>query len=182
MDVVKLAEAIIPRVAAAGLRLVLEPGRALVGDAGVLLTRVEYVKRTESKTFVIVDGGMSEPIRPSHYGGYHAIDRVSPPSTGEPEPVDVVGPICESGDYFAKARSLPPLAAGDLIAVRSVGAYGAVMASTYNGRDLAPEVLVNGAEWTVVAKRLTWRDTLQRETVPDWLDDAQARPAMEVAQ
>jgi diaminopimelate decarboxylase len=162
LDVAQLASEVVPRVSAAGLRLVLEPGRALVGEAGILLTRVEYVKRTGAKTFVIVDGGMSELIRPSHYGGYHAIECVAE-SAAPVEPVDVVGPICESGDFLALDRTMSVPAEGDLLAVRTVGAYGFAMASNYNGRLRPAEVLVRGHDVELIRRRETFTDLIRGE-------------------
>jgi diaminopimelate decarboxylase len=145
-----------------GLTLVVEPGRALVGDAGVLLTRVVYVKEQVGKRFVIVDASMSELIRPALYGAYHAIVPVDfDPSLPE-TPADVVGPVCESSDFFAHDRMLPPVKRGDLLAIRGAGAYTATMASNYNSRPLSPEVLVEGGGFQVVRARQKvedlWRD------------------------
>lgn len=163
LDLGALAAAVAPPVAAAGLRLILEPGRALVGDAGVLLTRVEYVKRTPEKTFVIVDGGMSELIRPSHYGGYHAIEPVAPSRGGAEEAVDVVGPICETGDFLALDREMEVPEPGDLLAVRTAGAYGFAMASNYNGRRRPAEAMVDGDEVTLIRRRETYEDLIRGE-------------------
>lgn len=163
MDLQELADGVVPRVAGAGLRLLLEPGRALVGDAGVLLTRVQYVKRSGGKTFVIVDGGMSELIRPSHYGGYHAVEPVVEPAGVEPEMVDVVGPICETGDFLARDRALAVPSTGDLLAVRTVGAYGFAMASNYNGRLRPAEAMVDGQEVRLVRRRETLEDLIRGE-------------------
>jgi diaminopimelate decarboxylase len=162
LDLEALAAEVAPRVQAAGLRLVLEPGRALVGHAGVLLTRVEYVKRTATKTFVIVDGGMSELIRPSHYGGYHAIEPVEPRGRAL-ESVDVVGPICETGDFLALDRELEVPEPGDLLAVRTAGAYGFAMASNYNGRRRPAEAVVDGSEVRLVRARETYEDLIRGE-------------------
>lgn len=166
------AEAIVPPIVRAGFRLILEPGRFIVGNAGVLLTRVQYVKRGGRKTFVICDAGMNDLIRPSLYSAYHrvwpvATDLVEP--TGDPGPTeglvltDVVGPICESGDFFALDRLLPELARGDLLSVFSAGAYAAVMSSNYNTRPRAPEVLVEGDAFRVVRRRETVDDLLALE-------------------
>ncbi|MDX1493696.1 MAG: diaminopimelate decarboxylase [Longimicrobiales bacterium] len=163
MDVAALARDVVPRVEAAGLRLLLEPGRSLVGEAGILLTRVQYVKRTEAKTFVIVDGGMSELIRPSHYGGYHAIETVTLHEGRERATVDVVGPICETGDFLALDRELPLPGEGELLAVRTAGAYGFAMASNYNGRRRPAEVLVDGEEVRVIRRRETFEDLIRGE-------------------
>ncbi len=162
MDVDELAAELVPRVESSGLRLVLEPGRSIVGDAGVLLTRVEYVKKSGGKHFVIVDGGMSELIRPSHYGGFHAVEHVEE-SRGPTTSVDIVGPICETGDFLARDRELPLPEPGDLLAVRTVGAYGFAMASNYNGRLRPAETMVDGNEATLIRKRETLPDLVRGE-------------------
>jgi diaminopimelate decarboxylase len=146
-----------------GLTLVVEPGRSIVGDAGVLLARVLYVKEQGDKRFVIVDAAMTELIRPALYGAYHAIVPVQEPALGAPRAIaDVVGPVCESGDFLALDRELPPLRRGDLIAIRGTGAYAAVMASRYNSRPFAPEVLIEDGRALLVRRRETldamWRD------------------------
>jgi diaminopimelate decarboxylase len=161
-----LAECLLPALRAVGLRLVLEPGRFIVGEAGALLTRVEYVKRSGGKTFVIVDGGMSELIRPSHYGGYHAIEPVVARPRAERRVVDVVGPICESGDFLARNRELALPEPGDLLAVRTAGAYGFAMASNYNGRRRPAEALVEGELVHLVRRRETLDDLVRGETIP----------------
>jgi len=163
LDVEALARAVGTRVAGRSLRLVLEPGRALVGEAGVMLTRVQYVKRSGKKTFVIVDGGMSELIRPSHYGGYHAIERIGAPSGRPEQHVDVVGPICETGDFLALDRSLELPEEGELLAVRTVGAYGFAMASNYNGRLRPAEAMVDGSDVRLVRRRETLDDLVRGE-------------------
>ena len=163
MDVTALATEIVPRVSNAGVRLILEPGRALVGEAGVLLTTVQYVKRSGDKTFVIVDGGMSELIRPSHYGGYHAIEPVREVPGRRSERVDVVGPICETGDFLALDRALPTPEQGELVAVRTAGAYGFSMASNYNGRLRAAEVVVDGADVRLARRREALEDLIRGE-------------------
>jgi diaminopimelate decarboxylase len=162
LDVEALAGEVVPRVRAAGLRLLLEPGRSIVGDAGVLLTRVQYVKRA-GKTFVIVDGGMSELIRPSHYGGYHHIERVDARRSRPVETVDVVGPICETGDFLALNRSLDVPEAGELLVVRTSGAYGFSMASNYNGRPRPAECMVDGGRVILVRRRETLEDLIRAE-------------------
>ena len=166
LDVDQLAAQVVPRVRAAGLRLLLEPGRSVVGDAGVLLTRVLYVKPA-GKTFVIVDGGMSELIRPSHYGGYHAIERADQRTQPPMATVDVVGPICETGDFLARDREMPLPEAGELLAVRTVGAYGFTMASNYNGRRRPAECMVDGAEVTLIRRKETLEDLIRGEVFPD---------------
>ena len=147
-----------------GLRLVIEPGRMLVGAAGVLLTRVVDVKQFPgTRRFVVLDAGMTELMRPALYGAFHRIEPVVP-RPGPDEPVDVVGPICETTDTFARDRRLPPLAVGDLVVVRDAGAYGAVMGSNYLRRPLPPEVLLEGGEWRVVRRRQTLADMLALES------------------
>ena len=138
---------------ALGLEIVTEPGRSLVGDAGVLLTRVLYRKHQGEKRFVIVDAAMTELIRPSLYGAYHAIMPVLEPPAGAVESVDVVGPVCESGDFLAQDRELPLLARDALLAIRGAGAYGREMSMTYNARPRAAEVMVSGASYRVVRSR-----------------------------
>ena len=156
-----------------GCRLLLEPGRVLVGNAGVLVTRVLYVNDGGRRTFVVVDAAMNDLLRPALYGAYHPIEPVVEPAPGAAEsPVDIVGPVCESGDLFAADRPMPPLAAGDLLAIRAAGAYGAVMASSYNSRPLVPEVLVKDAAFAVVRRRPGDDEMLALESLPDWLDDA----------
>jgi diaminopimelate decarboxylase len=151
------------RAGAADLELIVEPGRSVVGDAGILLTQVIFTKQQAEKRFVIVDAAMTELLRPALYGAYHAIQPVQvPPADGALSPADVVGPVCESGDFFAHDRLLPNLSRGDLLVLRGAGAYAASMASTYNSRPRAPEVLVDGAQYHVVRKRERvedlWRD------------------------
>jgi diaminopimelate decarboxylase len=167
------AYAAVVRAAVGGLecRLVFEPGRVIVGNAGVLVCRVLYVKPGETRTFVIVDAAMNDLIRPALYGAEHAIvPVVEPPAGAEMVEVDVVGPICETGDTLAAGRLMPRLAAGDLLAIRSAGAYSAVMASHYNSRPLVPEVLVKDDAFAIVGARLTVDDMLARESFPDWLE------------
>ena len=138
-----------------------QPHRFLVGNAGVLLTRVRYLKQTENKKFVIVDAGMNDLIRPALYQSYHEIVPVHEQVTADSESVDVVGPVCESGDFFAQDRELPPLKEGDLVALMSAGAYGFVMASNYNSRPLPAEVLVNGKRSSLIRRRQTMEDLVQ---------------------
>ena len=163
IDLDQLAAEILPRVRASGLRLVIEPGRSVVGEAGVLLTRVQYVKRSGPKTFVIVDGGMSELIRPSHYGGYHAIERVDRRQARPVATVDVVGPICESGDFLARDREMEVPEPGELLAVHTAGAYGFTMASNYNGRLRPAEVLVDDAGDHLIRRRETLQELVAAE-------------------
>ncbi|CAA7624537.1 diaminopimelate decarboxylase [Magnetospirillum sp. UT-4] len=152
-----------------GCRIVLEPGRLLVANAGILVSRVVYVKEGATRTFVIVDAAMNDLMRPALYDAHHAIEPVTAPPPGtEPVPVDVVGPVCETGDTFARQRLLPPVKAGDLLAFRTAGAYGAAMASTYNTRPLVPEVLVKGDRFAVVRARPTYEEMRALESLPDW--------------
>jgi diaminopimelate decarboxylase len=162
-SVADYAKAIVPPLHELGLRVLLEPGRFLVGNAGVLLTRVRYLKKTENKKFVIVDAGMNDLIRPALYQSYHEIVPVREPVTADSELVDVVGPVCESGDFFAQDRELPPLKEGDLIALMSAGAYGFVMASNYNSRPLPAEVLVNGDRSSLIRRRQIMDDLVREE-------------------
>jgi diaminopimelate decarboxylase len=153
-----------------GCTLIFEPGRLLVGNAGILLTRVLYVKRGEAKTFVIVDAGMNDLIRPTLYEAHHEIWPVSEPASDMPRlKADIVGPVCESGDFLALERDLPEVKSGDLLAVMSAGAYGAVQAGTYNSRPLVPEVLVREGEWALVRPRLELDALLALDRMPRWL-------------
>jgi diaminopimelate decarboxylase len=153
-----------------GLGIALEPGRVIVANAGVLATRVLYVKRGRDKTFAIVDAAMNDLIRPTLYEAEHEIWPVAEAAArAEPILQDVVGPVCETGDYLAQNRRLPPCAEGDLLAVMSAGAYGAAMSSTYNSRLLVPEVLVKGADWSIVRPRPTYADLIGLDRVPEWL-------------
>ena len=155
-----------------GCRLILEPGRWITGNAGVLVTRVEYVKPGHGKTFVIADAAMNDLIRPTLYEAWHDILPVAEPDpNAETAITDIVGPVCETGDYLALNREMPPLREGDLLSVMSAGAYGAVMAGTYNTRPLVPEVLVDGTRWEIIRKRQTLDDLIGRDSVPDWLSD-----------
>jgi diaminopimelate decarboxylase len=153
-----------------GLRIVLEPGRVIVANAGVLVARAIYAKRGRDKTFTIVDAAMNDLIRPTLYEAEHEIWPVrEATAAGAPVVQDVVGPVCETGDYLALSRALPPFAAGDLMAFMSAGAYGAVMSSTYNSRLLVPEVLVKGEAWAVVRPRPTYADLIGLDRLPAWL-------------
>lgn len=155
-----------------GCRLIFEPGRMIAANAGVLVASVIYVKRGEAKTFLIVDAGMNDLIRPALYDSHHEIAAIREPKPGaERVKYDVVGPVCETSDLFAAARFLPPLKSGDLVAIQSAGAYGAVMASSYNARPPAAEVLVRGAEWSIVRSRLTHDELIAQDRVPAWLAD-----------
>jgi diaminopimelate decarboxylase len=183
-------DAIVPPLRNLGVRVLVEPGRFLVGNAGVLLTRVRYIKQTGSKKFVVVDAGMNDLIRPALYQSYHEIVPVIEPSTLTPtlslegrggrealgegefvsqsktEEIDIVGPVCESGDFFARDREMSELHQGDLLAIMSVGAYGFVMASNYNSRPLSAEVLVRDDKFALTRKRQTWEDLARGEVDP----------------
>lgn len=153
-------------------QFVFEPGRMIVGNAGVLVSKVVYVKKGATRTFAILDAAMNDLIRPALYEAYHAIVPVDePPANAKLTAVDVVGPICETGDTFATERPLPPLAAGDLVAFRTAGAYGAAMSSTYNSRALIAEVLVKGNAFSVIRTRWGIEEQIARERLPDWLAD-----------
>jgi diaminopimelate decarboxylase len=153
-----------------GCEIEIEPGRLISGNSGVLVSEVIYVKQGEDRTFLIVDAAMNDLVRPSMYGAHHDIVPLIEAEAGaEMQDYDVVGPVCETGDTFAKARALPSLAAGDLLAFRSAGAYGAVMASEYNTRPLVPEVLVQGDHFAVIRARPTFDEILNRDTIPTWL-------------
>ena len=160
------AEAIVPQLRQLGFRILVEPGRFLIGNAGVLLTRVRYIKQTATKTFAIVDAGMNDLIRPALYQSYHEIVPVEE-TTSERErkimKIDVVGPVCESGDFFALDREMPELHEDDLVAIMSSGAYGFVMASNYNSRLLPAEALVRGDKFALIRKRQTWDDLVRDE-------------------
>jgi diaminopimelate decarboxylase len=150
-------------------KLIFEPGRMIVGNAGILITRVLYVKHGEAKTFVIVDAAMNDLIRPTLYEAHHDIRPVKENSRAPRIVADVVGPVCETGDYLALNREMPTPEAGDLLAVMTAGAYGAVQAGTYNTRALVPEVLVNGADWALVRPRITADTLIALDHVPGWL-------------
>jgi diaminopimelate decarboxylase len=153
-----------------GCMLIFEPGRLLVGNAGILVTRVIYLKRGEAKTFVIVDAAMNDLVRPTLYDAHHEIVPVREPATGTRRIVaDVVGPICESGDFLALGRSLAEPQPGDLLAVMTSGAYGAVQAGTYNSRALVPEVLVRDTEWALVRPRMEVDEIIALDRLPGWL-------------
>jgi len=159
------AQAIVERLRDLPCELILEPGRVIVGNAGLLLTEVLYTKKTPSKEFIIVDAGMNDLVRPSYYGSYHDIQPVIR-SEKESRVVDVVGPICESSDFIARDRSLPAAQSGDLLAIMSAGAYGFSMSSNYNARTRAAEVLVDGDKYSVVRRRESWEDLIRGESMP----------------
>jgi diaminopimelate decarboxylase len=149
--------------------LAFEPGRLIAANAGVLVSRVIHIhERPDGPRFLVLDAAMNDLIRPAMYDAFHDIRPVKP-RAGEPLEYDVVGPVCETGDTFARARPLPPLQAGDLVAFMSAGAYGATMSSEYNSRPLVPEVLVDGDRWAVVRKRPTYEEMLAREPMAEWL-------------
>ncbi|PZX41984.1 diaminopimelate decarboxylase [Roseinatronobacter thiooxidans] len=148
----------------------IEPGRLISGNAGILVASVLYLKQGEGRDFLILDGAMNDLIRPAMYGAHHDIVPVVEAAAAvEQHPVDIVGPVCESGDTFAKGRDMPPLLAGDLVAFRSAGAYGAVMASEYNTRPLIPEVLVKDDQYAVIRPRPSFDEIINRDTLPAWL-------------
>ncbi len=155
-----------------GCKLSFEPGRLIAANAGVLVSRVIYVKRGDAKTFLIIDAGMNDLVRPAMYDAWHEIVAVSEPAPGSPRPkYDVVGPVCETSDLFASGRALPELKSGDLVAILSAGAYGAVMAGDYNARPRAAEVLVAGEQWGIVRPRESHADLVAKDRIPDWLAD-----------
>ncbi len=169
MDVEAFAEAVIPSVSESGLTLIVEPGRFLVGNAGVLLTRVLYRKRSGDTEYIITDAGMNDLLRPSHYNAYHAIAAVRP--DGGRVVADVVGPVCESGDFFALGREVDDVKPGELLVIQSSGAYGYSMASTYNSRPRPVEVLVDDGRFAVITERERYEDIVAREVEAiEWRD------------
>jgi diaminopimelate decarboxylase len=165
LSIQQYVDAILPPLRELKLRILLEPGRLLVGNAGVLLTRIRYIKRTGQKKFAIVDAGMNDLIRPALYHSFHEIVPVEEP-TKNMEKIDIVGPVCETGDFFALDREMPELHEGDLLAIMSAGAYGFVMASNYNSRPLPAEALVRGDKFALIRKRQTWEDLIRDEIEP----------------
>jgi len=163
------AKAIVEGLEGLDVTLILEPGRVIVGNAGILLTEVQYIKETDSKNFVIVDGGMNDLIRPALYGSYQAIQPVVE-NRAQKIVADVVGPICESGDFFAKDREIPRPQRGDLLAIMSAGAYGFTMASNYNSHPKPPEVLVDGDQYYVIRRRESFDDLINGEVIPPSLE------------
>jgi diaminopimelate decarboxylase len=163
LTIQEYAGATIPLLKGLSVRVLLEPGRFLVGNAGVLLTRILYLKRTPAKTFVIVDAGMNDLIRPALYQGYHEVVPVRESKDQPLTKVDVVGPVCESGDFFALDRDLPQVESGDVLALMSAGAYGFTMASNYNSRPFPAEVLISGSEAKVVRRRQSYADLIDHE-------------------
>ncbi|HVE15567.1 MAG TPA: diaminopimelate decarboxylase, partial [Chthoniobacterales bacterium] len=157
------AEAVVPLLKPLDLKILLEPGRFIVGNAGVLLASVLYVKETPAKTFTVVDAAMNDLIRPALYEGHHEIHPLDKSPARKAITMDVVGPVCESGDFFAQDRAIPAVEAGERVALLSAGAYGFVMSSTYNSRPLLPEVLVDGDHWSVIRTRQTYDDLIRGE-------------------
>ena len=166
VDVTQFGKVISALVGGSRLRIILEPGRFLVGNAGILLTRVLYRKRSGGKEFIIADAGMTDLLRPSHYNAFHRIEALHP--DGKTTIADVVGPICESGDFLALDRQIDDAQPGDLLAVQSTGAYGFVMASNYNSRPRPPEVLVDGKKFAVITERESYEDLVRNEIPPRW--------------
>jgi diaminopimelate decarboxylase len=161
MDLEALAAALLPKIRDSGLSLIVEPGRFIVGNAGVLLARVMHRKKSGGKEYIISDAGMNDLVRPSHYDAYHAVEAVQSRNTRSI--VDVVGPVCESGDFFALDREVDDVDTGDLIVVRTTGAYGYVMSFNYNSRPRVPEVLVDGDRFAVVTRRESYEDLVRLE-------------------
>jgi diaminopimelate decarboxylase len=162
---VEYATALLGPLRELGVKIIIEPGRVLVGNAGILVTRVLYVKETDVKRFVVVDGAMNDLIRPVLYEAYHEIRPVEQRAQASLQTADVVGPVCESGDFFAREREVPELRAGELLSIMSAGAYGFVMASNYNSRPRAPEVIVDGARFHVVRERESFDDLVRGERI-----------------
>ncbi len=153
-----------------GCEIEIEPGRLVAGNAGILVSQVTYAKSGEGRDFLILDAAMNDLIRPAMYDAHHDIIPVVEPVPGaETRAWDIVGPVCETGDTFARGRALPPVAEGDLVAFRSAGAYGAAMASEYNARPLVPEVLVQGDQFAVIRRRPTYAEMIARDSIPEWL-------------
>jgi diaminopimelate decarboxylase len=163
------AEAVVPPLRDLSIRTLVEPGRFLIGNAGVLLTRVRYIKQTGSKKFAVVDAGMNDLIRPALYQSYHEIVPVVETKTeSKISKIDIVGPVCESGDFFALDREMPEVREGDLLAIMSAGAYGFVMASNYNSRPLPAEALVRGDKFALIRRRQRWEDLVAGEVEASW--------------
>jgi diaminopimelate decarboxylase len=169
-DPIAFAEVVKGKTRGLGLKLIFEIGRMIAGNAGILVTRVVFVKQGEGRTFVIVDAGMNDLIRPTLYEAYHDIVAVAEQGPGAARIIaDVVGPVCETGDYLALGREMPELKAGDLLAVMTAGAYGAVQAGTYNTRPLVPEIMVSGDRSSVVRPRQTYEQLVGMDRLPNWL-------------
>lgn len=167
LTIERYSNAVVPILAELDLRILFEPGRFMVGNAGVLLAKTLYEKRTPTKTFIIADAGMNDLIRPALYEGFHEIVPVKQPETDEVEVIDLVGPICESGDFLAQEREVPKLKEGEIVALMSAGAYGFTMASNYNSRPMAPEILVQGDQASVIRTRQTLEDLIRGESIPE---------------
>jgi len=165
----EFARTVTPHLKGTGLKILLEPGRYIVGNGGVLVTRVLYVKQTPVKRFVIIDAAMNDLIRPALYESYHEIIPVAAKAARRKITADVVGPVCESGDFFAQKRRLAAVGEGDLMAVMSAGAYGMAMASNYNARPRPAEVIVKGSRYELVRRRESVKDLISGETIPEWL-------------
>ena len=161
------AQAVVPTLQPLGLHIIVEPGRLIVGNAGALITRCLYEKTGKAKTFTIVDAGMNDLIRPALYQGYHEIIPVREHLSESCITTDIVGPICESGDFLAQNRDMTDVRQGELLAVLSAGAYGFSMSSNYNSRPMAEEVLVDGNQWNVIRSRQTWEDLIRGESIPE---------------
>ena len=168
LSIQKYVDAILPTLRESDLKILLEPGRLLVGNAGVLLTRVRYIKQTGQKRFAIVDAGMNDLIRPALYHSYHEIIPLVEPKNTTRDKIDIVGPVCESGDFLALDREMPEVREGDLLAIMSAGAYGFVMASNYNSRPLPAEVLIRGDKFALVRKRQSAEDLITGEVNPSF--------------
>ena len=162
-SVSKFISALKQRVAGSGLRLIIEPGRSVVGEAGILLTKVLLIKKNGEKTFVVVDAGMNDLIRPTLYQAHHEIVPVTEPVENDNRKIDIVGPVCESGDFLAQNRDFPMVKPGDLLAVQTAGAYGFVLSSNYNSRPRIAELLVSGSAVHVARQRETWENLIQGE-------------------
>jgi diaminopimelate decarboxylase len=176
-----LAAALSPLLRHMTCTLIMEPGRVIVGNAGALVTKVLYQKASDVKRFVIVDAAMNDLLRPSLYGAFHEIKPVRETPAAKSVTVDVVGPVCESGDFLAKDRAMPEVKTGDLLAVMSAGAYGFVMSSNYNSRPRVPEVLVRGREIHVIRERESLADLVRGETIPAFLKAKAGSPSTKTA-
>ena len=153
-----------------GLKAIFEPGRSIAGNAGILLSKIRYIKSGGARTFLILDAAMNDLIRPALYNAHHMIDPVTAPlASQEWVDYDIVGPVCETGDTFATLRPMPKMREGALVAIRSAGAYGAVQACEYNTRPLIPEIMVSGDKFEIIRARPSIDDMLKTETVPDWV-------------
>lgn len=168
LDLDAYAKAVNEHIVPLDAEIIMEPGRFLVGNAGILLTEVLYTKQSYDRNFLIVDAGMNDFLRPAIYDAWHAMEPVTN-RDAQSKTYDVAGPVCESSDIFAKDRELPEMQQGDLLVLRSTGAYGFCMASNYNTRPLPAEVLVNGDQFAIISQRQTIEDILEKESIPDWL-------------